>query len=230
MPRSPFQRAAEQSLNQPDGGSSAGSGKAKRKPKPTSKAKHRKKKIKKRYSAAREEAQLAGVIPTTPDGAVHEERVSPSAQSEDSSITAALVAQAIRNGWEVPKASREQFVDELTKVINNPDETAKAKIAAFNALRLADKDQWERDHPAEAGRAKGGGGSSGPSVNVIQANIDAAALVRRMIESGDLGLIEEVRAPDQSSPPGDSGQQQTMEAGSAPADNQQQAGTGMADT
>jgi hypothetical protein len=47
-------------------------------------------------------------------------------------------------------ATAARYADELGTIVTDPDVPAKVKVAAFNALRLADKDQWERDHPAEA--------------------------------------------------------------------------------
>ena len=181
MPVSP-QRRAEQEVakQQSDGRSTAGSGKAKRKPKPTSKAKNRKKKIEKRYSSAREEAQLAGVIPTTPDGAVHDERVAPSAQGTQP--MPALIAEAIRKGWKVPEGLKPQLVDEMVAIILDPDMSAKVKVGAFNALRTADRSQWEQDNPVDAGKAKGGTTNVGLS---LQANTLAVQVIRDALQNDE---------------------------------------------
>lgn len=238
MPVSPFKRAIDEGLldNKPgDSGSLAGSGKpregrAKRKPKPTSKAKHRKKKVKVRYSKAREDAQLEGVIPTTPDGAVKPERVPSSVQSEGTAgamQTAQLVAIAIRNGWEVPKNSRQQFVDELSRVVLDPDMPAKAKIAAFNAMRLADKDQWERDHPVEAGQAKG----AHTAAVSIQANVLAVTALREMFEHADGlgGGTTALPTPTESGTSGGRRFDGEVETGAASTGNQPSAGQGVVD-
>lgn len=174
MPISPFQRAAEEGLNQDtnDGRSLAGSGKAKRKPKPTGKVKNRKKKIKERYSSAREEAQLADIIPTTPDGAVRDERVPASAQG--SQPLSELVAEAIRKGWNVDEAKKPGLVAEMVAIVMDGTMSAKAKVAAFNALRLADKDQYERDHP-DTGKAGGGN-------TVVNVNVETIESVQRTVE------------------------------------------------
>lgn len=201
--------------SQADGGSVAGSGKAKRKPKPTKPAAHRKKKVKARYAKAREEAQLAGVIPTTPDGAVHEERVPLCAQSEDSKMTAVLVSLAIRNGWEVPKRERERFVDELASILTNAEMSPKMKVAAFNALRLADKDQWERDHPEEAGKAKGA------NVGVsVQANMLAVTVLRGMFENEQGRGETALPPPIESSPLGPGRFDGEVEVGAASTGDQ----------
>ncbi len=97
-----------------------------------------------RYMELREELQLAGEIPTEPSGAIRDER----AQSEDAPQPA-LVAEAIRKGWKVPEERKQGYIEELGAVIDNPEQPAKVKVAAFNALRMADKDQWEREHPEE---------------------------------------------------------------------------------
>lgn len=122
--------------------------------KPTSAQRNAKQSIKSRYARAREDAQLAGLIPTTPEGALKPERVSASAQTEQP--LPELIGQAVRKGWAVPEQNKPALVDELVGIVNNPDMPAKVKVAAFGALRLADKDQYERDHPEAAARAKGG--------------------------------------------------------------------------
>jgi len=52
-----------------------------------------------------------------------------------------LVMAALRNGWEVSDSKKPGLVDELIAIVENPEMPAKAKIAAFNALLMADKDQ-----------------------------------------------------------------------------------------
>lgn len=128
--------------------------KRRRKSRPTKGRTNRKNKIKKRYSSAREEAQLADVIPVSPDGAVRDERVPASVQEEQP--LSDLIEEAIRKGWDVPEERKPFYVDELAGIIEDPDRSARDKIAAFNALRMADKDQYERDNPDKVARAKGG--------------------------------------------------------------------------
>ncbi len=108
------------------------------------------KKIKATYAKAREDAQLAGVIPTEPVGAVRNEVVSTSDAPQPG-----LLQQALRNGWEVPHENKPRLVDEMTKIIDDPNIPVKVKVAAFNALRMADQQQYERDHPEVVAKLKG---------------------------------------------------------------------------
>ncbi len=142
----------------------------------------KKQRLRAQYSAIREEAQLAGVIPTTPEGAVRNEVVDPKTQSEQ--VFPSLVSGAIRRGWAVPEEKKPVLVDEMIAVVEDVEQSSKTRIAAFNALRLADTTQYERDHPEEAGKAKGGGGSVS-----VQANIQAVAVIRQMVEAGEVGHI-----------------------------------------
>lgn len=109
---------------------------------------------KKRYQELREILQLAGEIPTEPVGATFSaqrpnghERVDPTTQGEV--VVPTLVTQAIRSGWAVPEGNKPRLVDEMVRVIDDPEESTKVKVAAFNALRQADQSQWERDNPKE---------------------------------------------------------------------------------
>lgn len=104
---------------------------------------------KKRYMELREELQLAGVIPVEPDGAIRDERVDPDEQGEQS--LPALTGEAIRRGWAVPEERKPRLVDELVGILDDPEESAKVKVAAFNALRQADQAQYERDNPGSKG-------------------------------------------------------------------------------
>lgn len=226
MPKSAFNHNGDETDNTGDGRSTAGSGKAKRKSKPTGKAENRRKKIKKRYSSAREEAQLEGIIPTTPDGAIHPERVDPAKQQTQP--LPELTAAAIRHGWAVPEEKKPRLVDELTSILDDPEAPAKVKVAAFNALRAADQAQYERDHP-EAANPKTGSTVIAGSIN-IQNNVQTAAVIREMITRGELGLVEELSAPDQSSASSVGGQLREVEITGTHTDNQQQASEGMVDT
>ncbi len=129
------------------------------------------------YSAVREEAQLAGIIPTIPEGGVRNEVVDPKTQSKQALPN--LIGGAIRKGWAVPEDRKPGLVDELMDIAENEEETAKNKIAAFNALRLADQQQYERDHPEEIAK------KGGQSVSV-QANIQAVTVIREMVERGQI--------------------------------------------
>ncbi len=132
MPVSPFMRSKQE--NQPGGGS-VGGRKKRRKQQST----------RDRYAHAREDAQLQGLIPTTPEEALTPERVPGSAQGNQP--LPELIAEAIRRGWNVPSGMKPHMVDELVQIVLSADMPAKAKIASFNALRMADESQWERDHP-----------------------------------------------------------------------------------
>ncbi len=147
MPESPFQRAAAEGLTGGSGPPAA----------PASPLdglhgrKHQKAKqrIKQRYAKAREDAQLAGVIPTVPDGALKDECVDPLQQG--SQPMPGLISQAVRNGWAVPEEIKPDLVDELIRILDDPEIPSKTKVAAFNALRMADQAQYERDHPETKG-------------------------------------------------------------------------------
>lgn len=174
------------------GSSVAGSGKAKRKAKPTGSRRNRKQKVKETYTKAREEAQLLDIIPTTPEGAIRPERVDSATQENAPQIE--ILKQAIRQGWAVPEERKARHVDEMSNILDAVEVPAKVKVAAFQALRMADKDQYERDHPEETAKAKKG---SAVTVNVstTQTNIEAAALIREMVASGQLGVIEAESTP-----------------------------------
>lgn len=166
----------------------------KHKPKPTKPIVNKRQKIKEKYAKAREDAQLAGIINTTPDGAIKPERVDPATQRD--APHPELVATAIRQGWAVPEERKPDLVDELIRILDDPEVPHKVKVAAFNALRMADQQQFERDHPERAAKAKGGAVNGLGSVQVnIQTNVAAAAIIREMIERGELGIIE---MPDKS--------------------------------
>lgn len=201
MPESPFQRAARERLDQTDGRSTAGSegerpapkaeakpkakptARAKRKPKPTSSAKNRKQKVKKRYSSAREDAQLEGVIPTTPDGAVRDEV----SRGEGDVAFPALICRAVREGWLIDSAKVPKHIEEMSRIIEDAEAKDKDKVAAFKALTAlatlgmrADQAQWERANPAAAGQAKG---AATVAVSV-QNNVLAAQVIREAIQGG----------------------------------------------
>lgn len=120
----------------------------KRKSKPTSKARARKQTVKNRYAHAREDAQLLGLIVTSPEEALEDERVDPSSQSEQP--LPGLIGQAIRKGWAVPEERKPRLVDELVSIMVDPEIPAVPKVMAYNALIKGDAVQHERDHPREA--------------------------------------------------------------------------------
>lgn len=167
-------------------GSSEGEGRAKpkRRSKPTSKARAKKQRTKDRYAHAREDAQLEGLIPTTPEEALKPERVDPSTQGSQS--IPELIAQAIRNKWATRDEIKPSLVDEMVAVVLSQDMRPKDKIAAFNALRMADRSQWEQDNPVEAGKAKGAASTVAVSV---QSNMLAVNVLREALEH-DIGRGE----------------------------------------
>ena len=222
MPKSSLQRAAEEALNT-DSRSTAGSaGKAKRKSKPTGKTKNRKKKIKNRYSAAREEAQLAGVIPTTPDGAVRDERTH-SVDPLDG--LPALVRQALKEQWDTPGKAKQAIMAQLLTPFFNEVEvmdkdgnirhirpSPKLLNELARTILALDQTQWERDNPVAAGQAKGA--SSTVAVSV-QSNMLAVSVLREALER-DIGRGETgLPAPAVPSTPGYSRFDGEVEVGAA---------------
>lgn len=108
-----------------------------------SKARRKRQKLKARYSKAREDAQLHGLVETSPEGARWPEKVDSASQSEQR--FPALIGQAIRRGWAVPDEKKPGLVDELISVVENPDAKPFDKVAAFGTLSRADQLQHERD-------------------------------------------------------------------------------------
>ncbi len=137
---------------------------------PTSKKRSHRQKVKDRYAHAREDAQLAGLIPTTPEEALKSERVNPLIQDEQR--FPGLDRQAIRNdghGWSVPEHVKRKVIEKTAEVLfaapevvieDDGSETevppdAQLQMQAAKTLMMADKQQWERDAPEEAGMAAG---------------------------------------------------------------------------
>jgi hypothetical protein len=115
----------------------------KKKSKPSGAERNKVQGVKDRYAHAREDAQLTGLIPTTPEEALTPERVDPSSQSEQRFPT--LVRRAINHGWATPDEKKPQLVDELIELIEDPEASPMAKIFAFNALVKGDQLQHEKD-------------------------------------------------------------------------------------
>lgn len=241
MPVSPYRRALEENLVQPSttdtDSSSESKGKKKRKSKPTSKTRNRKQKVREKYSKAREDAQLAGIIPTTPEGAVRPERVDPASQRM--AALPELVRQALKESWNTPDAAKPAIIASLLEpfyqddvVLDENGKQVRVKPSRAMLMALAktllqlDRFQWEKDHPEAAGKARGGGASA--SVN-MQTNVATAAIIRGMIERGELGVFEELRTPAEPDAPGSQALPGQMEAGTTPTGDQQQAGAGVAD-
>jgi hypothetical protein len=138
---------------------------------------------KKRYMELREELQLAGEIPTEPEGAIRDERVDPASQGTQP--LPALTGQAARNGWAVPDEKKPALVDELIDIIDDPDESNKVKVAAFNALRQADDSQWDRDHPKEDDKTSRG--VTTLNVNIVNVEGGSAAVPLEVLPQEDQG-------------------------------------------
>lgn len=155
---------------------------------------------KRRYMELRDELETLGLIPVEPTGAVvgavrpdGTDRVDPATQGEQH--LPALVGQAVRNGWAVPEEKKPRLVDEMVAIVDNPEESNKVKVAAFNALRQADQHQYERDNP-EAKR--GGGEPVQLSVNIVNVSDardgqpqQAGARARGVIPQGEGGAAED---------------------------------------
>lgn len=142
----------------------------------TSKARNKRQKAKTTYRKKREDAQLSGEIPTTPEEALQDERVEPAAQGEQA--IPALDRAAIRKGWSVPEDKKAAVIDRLVGVVL--DENTGPHDVSLNArvLLQADQKQWERDHPEEAGKARGVS-----KVEVKQEVVDLKALFERVDRS-----------------------------------------------
>lgn len=227
MPVSPFQRGnAESKPEQPEGSSES----RKSKSRPTSKRRAQRQKIKERYAKAREDAQLAGLISTTPEEALKPERVDPSTQS--SQPLSELVAQAIKKGWAVEDGMKPHLIQEMVDIVMDVNMPAKAKITAFNALRMADQSQWDRDHPEVKPTAKGATGAIAISV---QTNISATDLVQRMLADGTVRL-DQISGRGSTNPPiiassaGHSRHAGEVEAETAPPDDEPEVDGGVGNT
>jgi len=135
----------------------------------------------KRYMELREECQLDGTLPTEPEGAIRDERVSPSSQSEQRLDV--LDRRAVKEEWAVPAEAKPKVIARLLEpfyeepkvvtdrdgreVVIPPDRYLMKENA--KVLLLADRMQYERDHPELAAKAKGGGTVVNTRVNVVGA-------------------------------------------------------------
>jgi hypothetical protein len=113
------------------------------------KARRRRQKIRREYARLREDAQLAGMIETVPEGALRVERVDP--RTQGCQQLPALVRQALREGWSVPDSAKPRIVDELLQPFYAQDgpRDSKLLIALARTLLLLDREQWKRDHPEQ---------------------------------------------------------------------------------
>ncbi len=166
----------------------------------TSKNRNKRQKLKQTFSKLREEAQLQGIVPTTPEGAIRNERVDPSKQTEQQ--LPGLVMQAVRNGWATPDEAKPKIVDALIAPFLEPPATAIAPngdeyeippdrhLLKENAKVLAtlDKMQYDRDHPKEV--ADAGDVNINNQVNVVQVNWNALTVEPEYIDPVDVAVRE----------------------------------------
>src|SRR5262245_31307866 len=139
----------------------------------TSRNRNRRQKLKRQYARFREEAQLHGIIPISPEGAMRREVVDPATQEKQE--FPALDRKAVNEDWDVPGWMKPRVVDGLYSALERAVDEGKCKAAVMNSNTLLkiDQMQYERDHPKEAGQGKGVA-----SVSVIQ-QVDIADLLRR---------------------------------------------------
>lgn len=151
----------------------------------TTKGRNQRQKLKKNYAKMREEAQLTGVIPTVPEGAVRDERVDPRAQSEQK--IPSLDRQAVVKGWSVPEETKRMVVERLAEPFFevDPDKIDRYLLKEnAKVLVLADQRQYERDNPEEAGKAKG-------STNVNVALVDPMILYQAALREVMVDEVED---------------------------------------
>jgi hypothetical protein len=108
---------------------------------PTSKARRRRQKLKRKYARLREDCQLAGIIETSPTGAVRDE-VAPVAPDPP---LPHLVRAAIKNNWPTPDCNKPAIVDSLIEPFYDPDADPALLVKCARVLLLADQTQYERD-------------------------------------------------------------------------------------
>lgn len=126
---------------------------------------------KERYAKSRERAQLLGVIPTVPEGAVRDEVVKPSSQGEQD--TTAIDRGAISQGWRVPEEQKPKVIQRLLEKLDDPEITPAAAALVAGALVKADQIQHERDNPEVAK------GKTGVTVNNVL-HVDVGEILKRV--------------------------------------------------
>ena len=197
---------------------------------PTGKRRNAKQKIKKRYAKSREDAQLAGVIETSPEGAVRAERVDP--LSQDAQRFPGLDRAAILNegrGWSTPEHVKRKAVEQAAEVlfekktvfktVVNPDGTTTTvevvlppdrneQLAAIKVLLLGDQKQHERDNPVDGGAGSKAG--SGVTVNVNNTNQLGVGVA--------VGVLDRLRARVLPGDPGPAGGRDASANGQPVAD------------
>lgn len=190
----------------------------------------KKQNLRARYSKVREDAQLAGVIPMTPEGAPRPEKVDPRLQGCQQ--LPEIVKQALKDNWSTPDAAKPAIVGALlgpffestvvldkdgNRVVIPPDPKLLNELA--RTLRMLDQTQFARDNPEAAGKARGGTTSVS-----VQTNAQAAAVIRELLErdkNRSAGAVPSFAEPGAL---GDSRFAGEVEVGSAPTDGEQRSG------
>ena len=162
----------------------------KRKPRKETEKRHNIQELRREYAITRENAQLAGIIPVTPEGAVRDERVDTRLQGCQQ--LPKLVQQALRDNWSVPDIAKAAIIGSLLQPFYTQDTIVDANgntvvvppnrallMELAKTLKMLDNVQYERDNPELAARAKGGNVS-------VQTNIAAATIIRELIEKEDI--------------------------------------------
>lgn len=148
------------------------------------------------YQKLREDLQLSGRVPTTPEGAVKSERVDPATQGNQA--LPQLVREGLKSGWATPDAAKPDIVGALLEPFYLVDEVLDKdgnrvkvppnrgmQIACAKVLKDLDVIQHERDNPEAAGKAKGG-------TNVIQ--VGAPTLLEAMRAANEKRLANVIEA------------------------------------
>lgn len=136
-----------------------------------------------------------------------------------------LIVEAIRRKWNVPDEKKPALVDEMVATVLDPNAKTKDKIAAFKALYIVDRGQWEQDNPRDAGLAKG---ANAPVAVSVQSNVLAVKILRETLER-DIGRGEsDLPAPAEPSTLGHSRFDGEVETGAASTTDQRDAGGSVA--
>ena len=108
------------------------------------KKRKRRQRCKERYAKAREDAQLIGIIPTVPEGAVRNE-VAPVAPDPP---LPHLVRAALKDGWATPDAAKPKVVADLLAAFFEEGQDPMLRVRLARLLLLLDQTQYEneRDH------------------------------------------------------------------------------------
>ena len=210
------------------------------------KRRKRKQKLRKLYSQVREDMQLEGVIETNAEGALRPETVDPSSQKGMTAEEMDTLRQAIKDGWRVPEHLKQKYQEDLRSIILDEDvyldkdgvevrvrASPKTRISAIRLASLLDQMQYERDHPEEAGKAKGNSTTIN-NVNSVamQMNIAAAAVIKEKLERGELDGVEGVGSTVPSSKPAGlsgGGLWGTMDSSSSSGGDEQRSSEGSTD-